>query len=335
MNTKINTNKVMFVGDPHLDSTTPSSRIDDYSLASIDKLYALKNLCITRDVKLVVILGDVFNKHDQSNSYVNRVMQVFKSFKKEGILVVSITGNHDISYEKLDTLERSPLGMLYTADLIVHLDSVSIDTGLGYLVGLFGLDYPDSPLPIEEQSVNVGRINILACHRFYNYGFNDPHNITSDDCVSLGYNVYAMGHDHIKYETEKLGERFIIRPGSFMRTSSHRYNLERTISVDTVVFSGSSDLPQITVVRDNIPCKPASEVFSSSIYQRDVDRDINLEMESLGNRVDQMLQQMESKHSSKDLFAVLDEVCTDTETKKCVENYLNIGGYSRDKQTIS
>lgn len=89
----IKTNKIAFVGDMHLDSTTPSSRVDDYADASLNKLYNLKNICVLKGIKLVILLGDVFNKHDQSNQYLNKVMKAFKSFKDENITVMSITGN--------------------------------------------------------------------------------------------------------------------------------------------------------------------------------------------------------------------------------------------------
>lgn len=324
----IRTNKLLFVGDPHLDSSTPSSRVDDYASTSIEKLYALKNLCLVRDVKAVVLLGDVFNKHDQSNTYLNKVMKVFSDFKKENIEVYTIVGNHDLSFERMDTLPRSPLQMLFTADLIKHLDNFIIDTG-EYTVRVQGLDYPDDPVPLTDLDGDKGTLSVLCAHRFFNYAYNDPHNLTSEDCVNLGYTIYAMGHDHMQYDVDKNNKFWVVRPGSFMRTSSHQYNMTRGIAADEIQFAGTKECPQVIFVRNTITSKPASEVFSTSVFQRSEEKSLDAMMETLHERVGNMLAQMDVRHDTKDIYKVLDEICTDPEVKACIETYLSIGGYSR------
>lgn len=325
-------NKIAFVGDLHLDTTTPSSRVDDYSDSSLAKLMALKNTCLLRDIKIVVLTGDVFNKHDQSNTYMNRVLKVFREFKENNILVFSIFGNHDLSFERMDTAERSPLQMLITSGLVVHLSTEMIKTP-SYSVQLVGLDYPDNPIPVSDLP-QKGTINILVAHRFYNYGFNDPYNLTTEDCVNLGYNAYALGHDHIQYDIEKTQFYWVIRPGSFMRTSSHLYNMSRQIVIDVIDFKGTEEQPQFVHSREIISSRPSSEVFSSSVHQRREDRDITGELDVLHERVGNMLRQMEVRTTGLDPFKVLDEICTDPEIKACVESYLRIGGYERNEESI-
>ncbi len=330
----INTNKVAFVGDLHLDSTTPSSRVDDYADSSIAKLNALKNTCLIRDIKVVILLGDVFNKHDQSNTYINKVLKVFQAMKKEGILVYSIVGNHDLSFERMDTMDRSPLQMLFTSGLIKHLthEVIGNDT---LQVHLFGLDYPDNPIPVSEQPEH-GLVNVLCTHRFYNYAFNDPHNLSSQDCLTLGYQLYAMGHDHIQYDVEKCQAFWVIRPGSFMRTSSHRYNLERQILIDVIEFKGTSDNVQLISTREVIQSKPANEVFSTSVYQRGEESSITDELNTLHDRVSELLNKMGNSGSThQDVFKVLDEICYEPEVKACIETYLQLGGYTRNEEKLS
>lgn len=323
----IRTNKVLFVGDLHLDSTTPSSRVDDYSDTSISKLYSLKNICLVKSIKCVVFLGDIFNKHDQSNTYLNKVLKVFKSFKDDNISLYTVVGNHDLSFERMDTLSRSPLQMLFTTGLLNHLDQEVLDTG-SYLVTLKGLDYPDSPVSVSELDLHT-KVNVLCAHRFFNYAYNDPHNLSTDDCISLGYQVYAMGHDHIQYDVENYRSFLVVRPGSFMRTSSHAYNLSRNVSVDIIEFQGTEDQPRLIPIRENLSVKPASEVFSTSVYQRSEEKSLELIMSELHERVGALLSQMDVRHEVKDIFKTLDSICTDPSVKQCIETYLAVGGYSR------
>ena len=99
--------KVAFVGDLHLNHSTPKSRIDDYPTTCIDKLESLRVSLLQRDVKYLIILGDVFHKPKQSVEFLNRVIKQFLKFKDSGIEVYSIIGNHDEIYERVDSIERT------------------------------------------------------------------------------------------------------------------------------------------------------------------------------------------------------------------------------------
>ena len=46
--------KVIFVGDPHFDSVTPVSRLDDYRAVSLAKLNEILDIAIKNDVSQVI-----------------------------------------------------------------------------------------------------------------------------------------------------------------------------------------------------------------------------------------------------------------------------------------
>lgn len=85
--------KFAFVGDMHLNSSTPKSRIDDYPQTMINKLDILRNAMIARGVKYVICGGDIFHKAKQPSDFEYKVANEFLKFREAGIEVFSIFGN--------------------------------------------------------------------------------------------------------------------------------------------------------------------------------------------------------------------------------------------------
>ena len=74
-------NSIVIIGDLHLNSSTPVSRIDDYANTSIEKLETLLDICVSRKYNKIILLGDVTHKYQQPLSYIYKVMEVFNKFK--------------------------------------------------------------------------------------------------------------------------------------------------------------------------------------------------------------------------------------------------------------
>jgi DNA repair exonuclease SbcCD nuclease subunit len=90
--------RILFIGDPHLDSRTPLSRLDDYRVTTINKLDNLLTLAVRKKAKYVVMTGDMFHRSDIPMSYLNEVLRMLKKFKAEGVEVYSLIGNHDLPH---------------------------------------------------------------------------------------------------------------------------------------------------------------------------------------------------------------------------------------------
>lgn len=175
--------KVGFVGDPHLNSTTPASRLDDYPKTTLRKLAEIRRICLERGVPIVILLGDVFHKNAQSQTYVNAVAKELSKWRDQGIKVYSISGNHDLSFEKLESIDKSPLQIFYISGLIEHLTEL-------YLPGVHitGFDYPVK----IEKAPDDGLFNVCVNHRFYNYNLSE-YSLYDKHIKALGYDLYAMG----------------------------------------------------------------------------------------------------------------------------------------------
>ena len=85
--------KIAVVGDLHLNSSTPKSRVDDYPTTCINKLETLRLHLLKNGCTDLILLGDIFHKPSQPVKFLNRVLREFLLFKSSGIKVRAIAGN--------------------------------------------------------------------------------------------------------------------------------------------------------------------------------------------------------------------------------------------------
>jgi DNA repair exonuclease SbcCD nuclease subunit len=320
--------RVTFCGDMHLNSTRPASRIDDYPATSLEKINQIRERMMVSGSKLLVVLGDVFHKREQSLSYLCSVADAFVSFKTVGIDVYTVVGNHDISYERMDTLKNQPLGLMFRAGLIKPLKAIKLSNTSGYDVGIYGYDYPD---PIEPALMLPGRVRVCVAHRFYEYQY-DVNSLTKQDVAKLAYNMYVLGHDHVKYKTERIDNKIVVRPGALLRGTSHQYNLEREVGVETVVFNGSSEKPKLSFISDVLDVKPASEIFTKASVEKTTSlAAITIDMTE---QVNELIDQMGSVSADSSVYDYLDQLSIAPNVKECIERHLKEKGFFRREEEI-
>ena len=155
------------IGDCHFHYKSPISRIDDYPNTCLEKLDSLLNLCIERDYKHLVILGDIFNKPAQPIEFLYKIISKLEEFKENNITVYSIAGNHDLLFDKLDRISKTSLGLLFKTGFIKELRIKQFESMSNYKISLFGYHYPENiqPLRIIEDRYK-GDINICINHRY-------------------------------------------------------------------------------------------------------------------------------------------------------------------------
>lgn len=216
---------IAVVGDLHMDSQTPSSRIDDIQETLIDKLEDMRVKCIERNVKHVFFLGDIFNRIACPHTCVNLLGEKFLDFKKSGMELYSILGNHDIVRNSLEAMEKSPIQTLFSFGVLTH-----INTGNPVIINddtlITPVDYTEE---IPEANKDF-KYNILLAHAFYDMGKlldDGKHNIRGEDVKKLHYNMMFLGHDHEEYPVQVNSGTIIVRSGSILRGTSHNYNFTR------------------------------------------------------------------------------------------------------------
>jgi len=311
--------KVLFVGDIHFNSVPPLSRIDDYSQACIKKMENIKQLCIEKDYKLVIFTGDIFHRTLQPFSYMYQVISSFEEFHKSKIKAYTIFGNHDLPYEKVENIVKTPLGVLLQTNYLKPFNEINLLIGEGK-VCIKGIHYPDD-IPKSE----VGGLNICVAHRFYNYSFSES-TLKKVDIKNLGYDYYILGHDHVPYNDIVEENQVIVRPGALLRGTKHEYNLSREIFVEGFKFSCVN---RIEVIKERyvIKSSPAEEVFSTQAFSPETGKK---ELEDFEVGVEELISKMDEFGSGNySVYSILDAIELEASIRSRIEKYLEDCGILR------
>lgn len=270
--------KILCVGDIHVMDKPPINATESYTDDIIAMLIWTIDYAAKMEIPTIVWAGDIFH-HKQpsrtSHALVLRMIQVVKHALAMGIELICVTGNHDISNDRLDSLERQPLGVLYAAglkpldgwhptlplygvpwrqDWTTAADS-AWDAFERWRVAL-GLENDTEPPYMEGPALAVTHAPIYPPSDAERQMFELVPTGGDDGLAKAmggqGYLYYGHIHeDHGIYEVE--GVTFA-NMGAISRGSLHEYNLNRKIKVAV----WDSDFGFAAV---DVPHKPASEVF--------------------------------------------------------------------------
>lgn len=291
----------LVIGDAHLNSTTPHSRIDDYPNTILDKLSQVRLFMVSHNIPYLFLLGDVFHKPRQPVSYLSRVIQTFLSFKQSGIRVFSIVGNHDLYNDNLQTLSSTSLGVLFYT-VVEPFNSISFSD-----YSVIADNYPN-PLPTSG--------DILLAHRFY----NSPLGTQVDNIPknTLKFKFAFLGHDHMPYDPVVDSGCIIYRPGSFSRGTAHKYNINRSIYAYHFLDGSAT--------RIDIPHLPTNKVFSINVTSK-VQSSL---LDKFQQQINSLVSNIYTKQESKlDIYSLLDSTELEPVVKSRIEQYLQQVGVFR------
>lgn len=240
--------KLLFVGDPHLDTMTPLSRIDNYRELTIQKLNSILRVALEKEVSDVIMLGDMFDKLDQSLIYMHEVINSLTKYKEANITVWSLIGNHDLKHNNIELSQNTPLSLLFKSGLVKHLVEEHFEG-----TSLYGIDFTKAEL-VDKIKVNPENYSIISLH----YATDNTIPNESIPLTKLEqFDMAIFGHDHNYYKPKAHNKKTIVlRPGSLTRRTKDNYNLNRDIIVYLV------DTVERTLAEIKLPnVLPAEEVF--------------------------------------------------------------------------
>lgn len=248
--------------DPHFSSTTPSSRVDDYSQSMLDKLSAVAKYANESGYTAVLFAGDIFHIKVVSWSYMNALIRTFRQFKQP---CYTIGGNHDFYYNRADTTDRTPYGNILASGALRHLDYEEFMEVPP--VAVTGVDF--SSTPVIPPPRHPDYFNILVAHAFYGEGHFSEEYLKSSQVQ--GYQVVVLGHDHVPYEPFQDGTAVIVRPGSLSRGTQHATNLVRPVYFAEIDTAG----PNLVTYRE-VSVLPADKVFlPQQVNRKEVKHDVD------------------------------------------------------------
>ena len=234
---------LIWITDIHLSDRPPGRRSERYREQIFDKLKQVRDLCVKHNA-LCLVGGDVFHiktpkSPANSLSMIREAIEVFGSFP--GGCVYGCVGNHDIQFDRMDTLSHQPLGILEEAGVYRVIDkSLIIEAGgSDWKIQVDAWDFMDQeqtyaalktsgPYP-DDTAYRIGLVHASGCtgdtREFFGtniIGYNQLRN--------LDYDFLLWGHDHTRTETETCGFVTHINLGSLSRAALSMDEADRPVS---------------------------------------------------------------------------------------------------------
>lgn len=282
--------KVILVGDLHLSDRAPSSRTETYTDDLFDKLEEVNNIAVEVQAKAIIFAGDLFHIKSPTRNSHRLVLRFINWAKSAPCEVMAVAGNHDISYDRYDTLSSGqPLGVVFASGAVKELvgwtDSLPI-------YGLPWLQHWDDENEVmsalcewHNRSDGFSSKSLVVTHApFFPPGKEPPYEFfpTTRFSELLGAEASVFyGHIHDPHGVYKVNSVNFCNNGALSRGSLTENEVTRGIYVtvydfDTGVFSS---VP--------VPHKLAEEVFliEEVTERRQLIRDSGDFIESLGETV--------------------------------------------------
>ncbi len=244
--------KFIVCGDLHWRGGNPRARKDDYMGALDAKLVEVQQLSAQYDAP-VIIPGDLFDSPHAAWQVAAELIRRFNSFLDYAKLpILTIPGNHDIYGSNLDSVGRTPYGLMKLISVIsdvgdwVVYRSVS-DDGDGKYVAITGQGYNADtdtqagayqfmvPEKIANSPQNIAKIHLVHANLMLDPpGHDMRHTLVRD--VQTNADVIISGHYHpglapgVPIYRREDGVLFI-NPGALARTAATASDLTRQVGV--------------------------------------------------------------------------------------------------------
>jgi DNA repair exonuclease SbcCD nuclease subunit len=304
-----------WITDIHLSAIPPGKRGEGYRAQIFSKLKFAKTL--THNVNGICLCGgDIFHikgSHSKANSLnmINEAIRMFGDFPTGK--VYSATGNHDIQFDRMDTIPSQPLGVLVEAGVCHLLNyepviftnetgtvKVSVET-FDYASGVETLQAILNASPRPDVDYRVGIVHASGVpgesrDRFGEWliGYNQLKDIDFD--------LLLWGHDHSRTETATVGNVTHINLGSLARAALSSDEVERKIVVPVLTFT-----PEKARIKEvEVPCLPIEQVFrvdDKTVIQVKDNTEVKKFFSDMNESVDEIV--------SDDPVVIIDSLCKD------------------------
>jgi DNA repair exonuclease SbcCD nuclease subunit len=282
--------RILCVGDIHLSDRPPASCYDTYTDDILDILSFIAKLEHALDAQATTWAGDIFHHKQPSRTSHQTLVKLAKVAQQYKNPPLVVTGNHDITSDRLDSLDKQPLGVLYETGVLQKLE------GWHETLPICGVPWQQrwlSPSAIEEafaewrggfpHGYHWGNDKSLAVTHAPIYPPSVADNVmfellplseVSDAMRNAGYLYYGHIHEpHYKFEVDGVT---YCNMGAISRGSLHEYNLTRKIQVALWT-------PEHGFTPIDVPHKPASEVFK--LVEAQEKKEVKMDLDSFLDEV--------------------------------------------------
>lgn len=240
--------KFIVCGDLHWRGGNPKARQDDYMAALSRKLEEVFGLAFDHQAP-VIIPGDIFNSPNAAWWVVAELIRRFNHLGDyANIPIITIPGNHDIHGSNLDSVSRTPYGLMEAIGVIRDVRVTPYNTGPGYggaYVTVTGHGYnadTDTQAGAEQFIAPGGtapnklaKIHLVHANLMLDPPGHDMRHTLIDE-VTTNADVIISGHYHpglapgVGIHRREDGVLFI-NPGALARTAATASDLTRQVQV--------------------------------------------------------------------------------------------------------
>lgn len=260
--------KIVFVGDIHARGTNPRNRMGNYMDDLKAKMRQVFDIATSQNAP-IICTGDFFDSPNVSISVVNDIIRLLQDYRE--IPFYSIAGNHDLFGHNIETLDRTPLGLLYTTKMIQHLDNfkdkdVQI-TGADFDYSIDSGDYHEYMVP------EFAGLKIVVVHGMLmpeSPPFEMKHSLVEEVTKRSNADVVVTGHYHTPFSYE-LNGKLIFNPGALMRISASLADIRHKPQV-TLLDTESHKIKTIP-----LDIKPAKEVLDRQKIEAAAQREADMQ----------------------------------------------------------
>lgn len=256
----------IITGDWHYRLQNPKARLDDYLEALDTKISEVYDLARKHKAKSIIVPGDIF---DSANVSIPGIWRLAKKLESAPCPIITIPGNHDTASHNLETVPRTPYGLLKELNFIkcVHDDywqwaDDAVDgmiTGHGYntetdndlsqyeinmdkAVAREGICYA---MPHSKREYNPFNIHITHGMLLEKPMMEGVKHTLISDLANLPEeakpHVLINGHYHFGLPITWIGKTLVINPGALGRLTAHVEEMNREIKVALLTINGPDD----------------------------------------------------------------------------------------------
>lgn len=252
--------KILLVGDIHLMDKPPRNCTEAYTEDIFDILAFTAKLEQQLGLDAVVWAGDIFHHKQPSRTSHRLVLRAIEAVKRYKRLYI-VTGNHDISNDRLDSVaEQQPLGVLFEAGA-TELDGWAPD------LPIFGVPWQqrwnedgaveDAFADWHHEGHDIGS-SLAVTHASIFPPGQEPifdHILAADVAAAMdGAGSVYYGHIHDYHGTYEVDGVTFCNPGAVSRGSLTESNVTR--GVRAALWTPENGFLEI-----DLPARPSSEIF--------------------------------------------------------------------------
>lgn len=272
--------RLLFFTDSHIRTASMRSRLDSIQDALEDKFREVAEIARTCEVDAILHGGDLFDRPDVSVLTVTRFAGIFSEFPAP---LYIIAGNHDIYAHNPKTLPRTMLGLLSALDVLHLIEDEGVVLENDCKVQLSAAPFRYDIDRGERNSYLVKRsAPDVDWHLLMVHGMLLPKPFLADishtvisDLPELDADIVLAGHYHNGFEPVESKGTLFLNPGSLLRTSNSKIDMQRTPQVLLLDLKkdGQKEFRMIPLRS----AKPGEEVLSRADLTEHQMRQENLE----------------------------------------------------------